>query len=420
MNQPSRREFLAAVTATAASLAFGKDRAVPNILLRSGWQTVNIGDVTHTPGVLELLRQLLPGAKVRLWPMNIGEGVAEMLQAGYPEVELIKGRFDSHGQPTTDELRAALETTDLLLHGSGPSVVAYRDLLAWRKLTDKPFGTYGVTTEHINDELKDLLQGAAFVFTRETKSLGYLAKAGVTTPPTGFAPDGTFAFSLRDDAKAAAFMAEHGLTAGEFIVAVPRLRFTPYHLFKKVTWSAEEIARKTAVNEKYGEQDHAKLREAIIAYVRTTGKKVVVCPEMSYQLDIMDPLVIDPLPDDVKPHVTRRQTFWLPDEAASLYDQAEAVLSFECHSPIIANAVLTPAFYLRQPTDTIKGQMYYDLGLADWTFEVDDATGAQIAARLLQVEADHEAAVVLAAKAHDQARRQHVETMQVVAQTLGL
>ena len=66
-----------------------------------------------------------------------------------------------------------------------------------------------------------------------------------------------------------------------------------------------------------------------------------------------------------------RDTFWMPDEAASVYAQASAVIGFECHSPIIALVQGTPAFYIRQPTDTCKGQMYPDLGAGAWQFEAD-------------------------------------------------
>ena len=65
------------------------------------------------------------------------------------------------------------------------------------------------------------------------------------------------------------------------------------------------------------------------------------------------------------------------------------VLSMECHSPIIAAANGTPSFYLRQPTDTIKGQMYYDLGFNDWVFEIDNSTGKQISDRLMEVNDDY-------------------------------
>jgi hypothetical protein len=44
---------------------------------------------------------------------------------------------------------------------------------------------------------------------------------------------------------------------------------------------------------------------------------------------------------------------------------------------------------LRQPEDTIKGQMYYDLGFNDWVFEMDQTTGKQIADRLREVWKDY-------------------------------
>jgi hypothetical protein len=171
---------------------------------------------------------------------------------------------------------------------------------------------------------------------------------------------------------------------------VPRLRYTPYHKFNANNngWTAEKIKQVEETNEKYKEIDHAKLREAMIAWVRETGNSVLICPEMTYEVGIMDELLINPLPDDVKPFIVKRG-YWLPDEAASIYAKAHTVLSFECHSPIIAAANGTPCFYLRQPEDTIKGQMYYDLGFNDWVFEMDQTTGKQIADRLREVWKDY-------------------------------
>lgn len=46
-------------------------------------------------------------------------------------------------------------------------------------------------------------------------------------------------------------------------------------------------------------------------------------------------------------------------------------------------------FYLRQPEDTIKGQMYYDLGFNDWIFEIDNTSGSQLAERLIEIFNDY-------------------------------
>src|SRR5699024_10411574 len=109
---------------------------------------------------------------------------------------------------------------------------------------------------------------------------------------------------------------------------------------------------------------------------------------MTYQTDIMDELLIEPLPEDVKPMVVKRG-YWMPDEAASVYARAHTVLSFECHSPIIAAATGTPFIYLTQPEDTSKAHMHSDLGYDDWIVEIEETEGKQIADRLREIWLDY-------------------------------
>lgn len=141
-------------------------------------------------------------------------------------------------------MHQAFERADIMIHGSGPSIVGKGNLQAWINYTSKPFGIFGVTIQHINQELHKVLENASFIYTRETKSLDVL-------------------------------------------------------------------------------KENSLVNETI---------------------------------------------FFTADVAASIYRKAFALLSFECHSPIIALANGTPAFYLRPRKDTIKGQMYYDLGFDDWIF----------------------------------------------------
>jgi polysaccharide pyruvyl transferase WcaK-like protein len=376
-----------------------------HILLRSSWQTVNIGDIAHTPGLLRELEQHLPDAKVTLWPNPLDRGVAEMLRRIFPKLSILN-------PADKEEIARAFDACDFMLHGSGPSVVGQAELSEWHAKTKKPFGVMGVTLDTLNARLRDLLPHAAFVFCRDTDSLKYLKEAGVSGPVMEFAPDSTFTLHLRDDAKAAAFLAEKGLEPGKFICAVPRLRYTPY-----ARYAEAERKRRAAVSEQFAQVDHAKLREAIVAWVRKTGLKVLCCPEMTYQVELIPSLLIDPLPEDVKRNVVRRDTYWLTDEAASVYAQAHAVVSFEMHSPIIAVVNGTPAIHLRQPTDTRKGQMWRDVGLGDWLFEIDKASGAEIATALLGVHADYEAAKKKVAGAMAFVRERQKSAMAVLARS---
>jgi hypothetical protein len=103
---------------------------------------------------------------------------------------------------------------------------------------------------------------------------------------------------------------------------------------------------------------------------------------MTYQVAMAKEVLVDPLPPDVRNNVVWRDSYWLPDEAASVYSQAQAVISVECHSPLISLHNGTPAFYVRQPTDTCKGQMYRDFGAGEWFFEIDETDGDALWSRL--------------------------------------
>ena len=425
----NRRRFLHHTSATAlASAALGpqvfaaatKAGRPPRILLRSSWQSVNIGDIGHTPGALSLLYRHFPEVEVTLWPGNLGHGSREFLTQAYPQLRIVEGSVGADGRPKTAALAQAWAEADLYLSGSGSGFPVSNHAVAFRKATGKPVGVFGVSTDpisgfgagrdpeggtlaslreramklpatHLNADLRFIMDQAAFFFCRDTISRDYLRAQGVKTPVLEFGPDAQLGMPLRDDARGLAWLRERGLEAGKFICVIPRLRYTPYYQIRNTPRTKEDEA-KDAINDRTTERDHAKLRELIIAYVKATGNKVMVCAEMTYEIELGREVLVNPLPAEVKKHVVWRDTYWLPDEAASIYAQAQCVVSVECHSPLIALHQGTPTFYVRQPTDTCKGQMYRDLGANDWFFEVDETNGAQLWSRLEGIVRDPAAA----------------------------
>ena len=137
-----RRIFLQ--TAFAATLVTQLGAAVkraPRILLRSSWQVVNIGDIAHTPGVLALIEKHIPEAEVILWASgDLSAEVAAMEHQRFPKLKIVKGSIKTDGKATNAELQDAIAWSDFLLHGSGPSLVAAKDVAAFVKQTGKPFG----------------------------------------------------------------------------------------------------------------------------------------------------------------------------------------------------------------------------------------------------------------------------------------
>ena len=385
----NRRDFIhTALAASIGTTLHAQHKPATRILLRSSWQTVNIGDIAHTPGMLALLEKHRPEAGVTLWPSSVDRGVEEILRARFPTLRLAK---------TQAEQETALAECDFFLHGSGPLLVGLSVVKLAQK-AGKPYGIGGITmTDAEIKNQRELLAGARFVFLRDTDSMRAVQASGITGPKIDFGPDATFAIDLRDETAAKALLQEHRMEPGAFLCAIPRLRWTPYWEIHPETTPPNP--ERIQVNEEFAERDHAKLREGITAWVRETKMRVLLTPEMTYAVPLLRTLIFDKLPDDVKPLVACLDRFWLTAEACSVYSHAAAIVSFEQHSPIMGIAAGVPSVLLRQPTDTRKGRMWYDLGMDDWVFEIDQTTGAQIAARLTQIGRDLPAARAAAAKA---------------------
>lgn len=392
------------MSSLAASILRSENNKPRKILLRSSWQTVNIGDIAHTPGMLALLEKCRPEDTVTLWPNTLDAPVEKLLQDRFPKLRIVK---------TAAEKDEALKACDFFLHGSGPGLVGAKEAVLAQK-AGKACGFAGVTLSDAEIKTyRELLMGAKFVFTRDTDSLRALKASGLMGPRMDFGPDATFALDLRDDKAADRLLTEHKLESGQFLCAVPRLRWTPYwEIHPERTKPNPE---RSAVNEAFADRDHAKLREGIIAWVRQLKKKVFLVPEMTYAVSRLRPLLFDPLPADVKADVAVLDRYWLTAEAAGVYAKAAAVASFEMHSPIIAVANGTPAILLRQPTDTRKGQMWRDVRLNDWIFEIDDTTGQQVAARIVAIGSDLKSAQEKA----QQARSFAWEKMTAMVQAIG-
>lgn len=416
----NRRHFLqttlAASLAASASAAGGR---APRILLRSSWQTVNIGDIAHTPGVLALIEKHLPGVEVRLWPSKVDNGVEEMLLARFPKLRIVKG---------AEALKAAFAECDFLLHGSGPSLVAEKDVVRWSRETGKPYGVYGITlplqgsasTAPVSDKAiaatVAVLSGAKFAYFRDSKSLEFAKQRGCISPVMEFGPDGAFATDLRDDAKATAFLKANGLEDGKFLCCIPRLRFTPYWtLHKERAMDPVKHAR----NEALKEQDHAPHRQAIIEVLRQTKLKVLICPEDQTQMAVGRELLYDKLPADVKPRAVWRPDYWLTGEALSTYVRSAGLFGNEMHSPIMCVGNGIPAIVCRWAEQTSKGLMWRDIGLGDWLFDFDkEEERAKLVPAVLAMAKDPAAAKEKAARARAFVEQRQRDTMAVVRKSL--
>lgn len=411
----TRRSFFTQAMLMAASLkAAVASQPVKRVLVRSSWQTVNIGDIAHTPGLLRILETHLPEVEVYLYPSNLDNGVEELLRARFPKLKIAR--------KGTSALEEAYRTCDFLLHGSGASLVAERDVIDWRGKTGKPFGIYGITlppkksssttatTASAMARTVEVLSGARFVFFRDSKSLAFARELGVSSPIMEYGPDAAFACDLRDDAKAKSFLNANSLQEGEFLCCIPRLRYTPYWLIKRnVAFNPEKHRR----NEEMKEHDHRQLRQSIIQIVTQTDSKVLVCPEDRTQMQVGKEMIFDKLPAEIRKRVVWRPDYWLTGEAVSTYVRSGGLFGNEMHSPIMCVGNGIPAIVCRFAEQTSKGFMWEDVGLGEWLFDLDDDSQVEnIVPAVLKMAREKEWAFAKADRARQFVEQRQQETMQ--------
>ncbi len=366
------------------------------ILLLSAWDTVNIGDIGHTPGTLRVLEQYLPGATVTLGAARLNEAVEGMLRRRFPKVRILAGAAAAGGlkiQTPAEALERAAGEVDLVIHNS--SMAWGLEVLRFCRDQRKPLVLFGQSyfPDFVRQpEAVELLKSTALVFCRDGLTLQTLQQAGVAAE---FNPDGCFGIDVRDEARAEAFMQERGLEARRFITVQLRTN-TQKH---PGTDSFLNPANPTPQQQADDQRRAAIFRQIITAWVERTGAKVLIAPEVQKEIAHNKRLLMDPLPETIRRQVVLRDTFWNVDEAASVFARAHTVVCHEPHSCIIALANGTPILHTYSPFHSPKYHMFADIGLKEWLPPLDDTPPAQIIERLMAIDADYPAAQAKVAQA---------------------
>ncbi|MCF7784480.1 MAG: polysaccharide pyruvyl transferase family protein [Prosthecobacter sp.] len=391
----TRRHFIASITAAMGGSVFAANGKPKTILLQSAWDTVNIGDIGHTPGTLHVIEEHLPEVKVVLWAMKLDERVTVMLKTRFPKVEIMQGSLTGKGEKD-EALRQAITGCDLFIRNSGMG----QDIsfMQFCQKVGKPYGLFGqsyfasMVDGKGSEERVALLNAASFIYTRETKTLNILKSHGIKAPVLEFGPDGCFGIDVRDDVRGLATMKKLGLEERKFITLqlrtntakLPGVDDTRTPKLNPLHPTPEQVAD--------DERRAAKYRELVTMWVQKTGHKVLIAPETIKEMGHNKRLIHDPLPPEIQKHVVNLEYFWNADEAASIFARAHTVVCHEPHSPIITLANGTPIIHTYSEFHSPKCWMFKDIGLGDWLLEMDETPVEKMTETLFAIDADYPAA----------------------------
>ncbi|TDU70970.1 polysaccharide pyruvyl transferase WcaK-like protein [Prosthecobacter fusiformis] len=415
----TRRHFIASVTAALGGSAFAASGKPKTVLLQSAWDTINIGDIGHTPGTLRILEEHLPEVRVVLWASKLDERVEALLRKRFPKVEIVQGGLAGKSKKDA-ALREAIAGCDLFIRNSGMGQGT--DYMEYCRDAAKPYGLYGqsffpnmVEGKGAEERIK-LLNNAAFIYCRETKTLDILKNAGVKTPVLEFGPDGCFGIDVRDEERGLATMKKLGLEDRQFITLQLRTHTAKHPGVDNPPLNPLNPTPQMVADD---ERRAAKYRELVTMWVQKTGKKVLIAPEVKKEMVHNKRLIYDLLPPEIQKNVLNLETFWNADEAASVFARAHTIVCHEPHSPIIALANGTPIIHTYSEFHSPKCWMFKDIGLGEWLLEFDETPVEKMAETLLAIDSDYPAALAKVKKAMDFVHERQGATMKVVGEITG-
>ena len=434
---PTRRDFLkfstlsAAATTVSPNLVFSPKKA-PVILLRSSWNDANIGDQGHTPGTLRLLQRYVPEAEILLWHQSPRPETEKIITKNFPNVKIVRGDFYDGDKPFEGELKTAFDRANLYIVNSGmvynyglfgydwPGAMA--NLTPFYHCLDRgiPFGLYGQSFDKFAHPampvFKDVLSRAAFIYTRDDESRKFLADNKFKPGVLEFGPDGCFGIDVRDEEKGLAFLKKTGLENQKFLAVV--IRTNTKHVYDTGKGSLMNPAQPTPAQQEQDRVRMAATRDLITTWVRETGLKVLLAPEVSKEVAQNKTQVFDPLPADVQKQVVWRDSYWNADEAMSVYARAHSMFGIEPHSLIMGLALGVPVVHARSLAHGRKGWMFRDIGLSDWLFDIDKATSAEITKAVMDIHKNYPLAKEKAKKAMQFVVERQKAGMQVVRKAM--
>jgi hypothetical protein len=421
----SRRQFLKSAAFAAAAAATAAEPGKRGLLVRSGWDTVNIGDIGHTPGVLRVFEKHLPGVPITVWLGRTNERIDQMLRRRFPNVKFVQGTVDAQAGPKEPPLKEAFDQAALIVQNSG--MMTDTRFMTWCNRNGKKWGLYGQSyfPDFVQGKPENIamLNGAQFIYCRDSITIQTLRSAGVQPPVLEFLPDTCFGVDARDEPKAISFMQQHGLRDRHFLTIMLRTN-TPKHPERVTNLPLDRnglTGTPTAAHEAEDQKRAEVYRSVMMKWIDATGLPILIAPEVEKEIPHNRRLLYHPLPEKYKPFVVNMDSFWNVDEAISVFSRARIVFCHEPHSCILAMGVGTPVVHsYSKDHGWPKAHMFSDIGLPEWLMDFDESTAQSMTDTLLGIHQDHGDALVKTRRAMNLVEARWAASVPVLRKAMGV
>lgn len=230
---------------------------------------------------------------------------------------------------------------------------------------------------------RKLFGDARFLYGRDSDSLRYLQQHGLLNRHSGVRPDHCFHFSGYDELWAEKFLQQHGLQSKQFVGLMLRIA-------DPMPGSGDPLSK--AVSPQRLADHMEKNRQLVEKWIGNTGMKVLICHETTASIRTAREYLWERLSDEARRHCVYVDRLWLPEQARSVYKRMRMFVSMELHSAILALSAGTPVVHHPLQESGRKREMFVDIGLDDWLFDIDRCTADEMISTMFHIHNDYDRA----------------------------
>ena len=370
----------------------------PRLLLRIGWDPTDNDDVASISAMYRLIQKLVRGTEITLWPAKIDTPTMEMLNKNFTQMKIVTGEINTSGEPTTEELKSVLETTNIFFYSPGAQNIIdwtgsnksgiETESIKFCKENSIPYIIYGLGA--IPDDpstiqkLIEYAEGAEFVYITDSRSEDILKDNNIKIPKVEYALNPLYAFDLRNDKDSRAFLEEEDLLNKDFLTI---------------------DIRTDGISKSINEDNSNKLRKLITNWASDLNKEILILPNDTDEIESCKLLLLDPLPEEIKLKVHIVNEKLTPDVASSIYEKSRVVTSMSLFP--VCSAVFSgiPIYFYADWNLGVQGQTLLDIGLKKSVSELEKTTAEDIFNTFLSYNKDYVKSIIEADKSRANANK---------------
>jgi hypothetical protein len=403
MVNKKRRDFITQASALllispllGSALMQNDPRHYKKVLFRTSWNHANSGDVADITSIYRLIQKYVYETQVILWPYDIDDSTVDLLKRNFTSLRIVSGTIDDNGNPTTEELKEAINEADMFIYSAGSEIK-----LNWSGSQNGGIETGSIKTianedipfiinglGKIPDEsseigsMIDICNKASIVFINDVITEYALKERNIKLSNGKTLPNTLVAFELKNDTESRIFLSELKLNdAGFIVISINTMDHFPEaieDLYSKIKIMAKSWLSNT--------------RDDILIIHHDPEKAVKFQKDIQAELEEEDAKRINAIDKKI-----------MPDTEISIIEKARICVGNNETSAYFAIQAKTPVLYILNADIEIKEDDTTGLGLRDYVIKLSENSGESLAEAVLKINSNYLKAILDISKARENA-----------------